>query len=115
MFLRDIDRLNDTRIRAYVSVLGAGALAGSSLPIDPQMVADELGFSNLFGNSLDAVSDRDFVADFVYSLSAVGVYLLFISIGCGWGVLWWWGGGGGGGSGRAGWSAASEVYKGQLG
>jgi argininosuccinate lyase len=75
MFLRDIDRLNDTRRRADVSVLGAGALAGSSLPIDPQMVADELGFSNLFANSLDAVSDRDFVADLLYSLSAVGVHM----------------------------------------
>ena len=73
MFLRDIDRLSDARRRADVSVLGAGALAGSSLPIDPKMVADELGFSKLFDNSLDAVSDRDFVADLLYSLSAVGV------------------------------------------
>ena len=55
MFLRDIDRLSDARRRADVSVLGAGALAGSSLPIDPKMVADELGFSKLFDNSLDAV------------------------------------------------------------
>ena len=75
MFLRDIERLGDARRRADVSVLGAGALAGSSLPIDPQMVADELGFSKLFANSLDAVADRDFVADLLYSLSVLGVHI----------------------------------------
>ncbi|MEC8828284.1 MAG: argininosuccinate lyase [Actinomycetota bacterium] len=75
MFLRDIERLGDARRRADVSVLGAGAMAGSSLPIDPQIVAEQLGFSKLFTNSLDAVSDRDFVADLLYSLSVIGVHV----------------------------------------
>ena len=75
MFLRDIDRLVETRRRTDVSVLGAGALAGTSLPINPASVADKLGFSELFNNSLDAVSDRDFVADLLYCLSVTGVHL----------------------------------------
>ncbi len=75
MFLRDVERLGDARRCSDVSVLGAGALAGTSLPIDPQIVADELGFSKLFMNSLDAVSDRDFVADLLYSLSVLGVHI----------------------------------------
>ena len=75
MLMRDIDRLQETRRRADVSVLGAGALAGSALPIDPHLVAEKLGFSSVFNNSLDAVSDRDFVADLLYSLSVVGVHL----------------------------------------
>ena len=75
MFLRDVERLGDARRRSDVSVLGAGALAGTSLPIDPQIVADQLGFSKLFMNSLDAVSDRDFVADLLYSLSVLGVHM----------------------------------------
>jgi argininosuccinate lyase len=62
-FARDIDRLLDTVKRANVSPLGAGALAGSSLPIDPEFTAKEMGFASAFGNSLDAVSDRDFVAE----------------------------------------------------
>jgi len=75
MLMRDIDRLQETRRRADVSVLGAGALAGSALPIDPHLVAEKLGFTSVFNNSLDAVSDRDFVADLLYSLSVVGVHL----------------------------------------
>ena len=75
MFLRDIDRLAETRRRTDVSVLGAGALAGTSLPINPASVADKLGFSDVFNNSLDAVSDRDFVADLLYSLTVVGIHL----------------------------------------
>ena len=75
MFLRDIDRLAETRRRTDVSVLGAGALAGTSLPIKPASVADKLGFSDVFNNSLDAVSDRDFVADLLYSLTVVGIHL----------------------------------------
>ncbi len=58
-FDRDIDRLLATAERASVSPLGAGALAGSTLPIDPHYVAARLGFSRAFENSLDAVSDRD--------------------------------------------------------
>ena len=54
---------------------GAGALAGSSLPIDPMFTAQKLGFARVFDNSLDAVSDRDFVSDLLYVLSLTGVHL----------------------------------------
>src|SRR5262249_9209214 len=56
----DHERLADALRRADVSPLGAGALAGSSLPLDPDGTATDLGFSRRFDNSLDAVSDRDF-------------------------------------------------------
>ncbi len=72
---RDVDRLAEARRRADVSPLGAGALAGSSLPLDPERTASELGFSAVFDNSLDAVSDRDFVADALYGLAMLGVHL----------------------------------------
>jgi argininosuccinate lyase len=72
---RDVDRLLDTRRRLDVSPLGAGALAGSSLPLDPDMVATELGFAARFENSLDAVSDRDFVAELLFDLSLIAVHL----------------------------------------
>ncbi len=73
--LRDVDRLEDARRRADVSPLGAGALAGSSLPLDPDLTAAELGFARRFDNSLDAVSDRDFVAESLFALTMVGVHL----------------------------------------
>ncbi|WP_334142288.1 argininosuccinate lyase, partial [Rhabdothermincola sp.] len=72
---RDVDRLIDTRRRLDVSPLGAGALAGSSLRLDPAGVAAELGFAAVFDNSLDAVSDRDFVAEVLFDLAMVGVHL----------------------------------------
>jgi argininosuccinate lyase len=72
---RDVDRLLATRRRLDVSPLGAGALAGSSLPLDPDSVADELGFADRFENSLDAVSDRDFVAEALFDLALLGVHL----------------------------------------
>jgi argininosuccinate lyase len=72
---RDVDRLLDARDRADVSPLGAGALAGSSLPLDPDGTAAELGFAARFENSLDAVSDRDFVADALYALAMLGIHL----------------------------------------
>jgi argininosuccinate lyase len=65
-FGRDVDRWRDALDRADVSPLGAGALAGSSLPLDPDDVARELGFARRFENSLDAVSDRDFVAEALF-------------------------------------------------
>src|SRR5207248_4151108 len=58
-----------------VSPLGAGALAGSSLPLDPDEVAHDLGFESRFENSLDAVSDRDFVAEALFDLALLGVHL----------------------------------------
>jgi argininosuccinate lyase len=72
---RDLDRLLDCRQRLDVSPLGAGALAGSSISLDPDGVADDLGFAARFENSLDAVSDRDFVAETLFVLTLVGVHL----------------------------------------
>ncbi|MFL6204741.1 MAG: argininosuccinate lyase [Acidimicrobiales bacterium] len=72
---RDLDRLLDARRRGDVSVLGAGALAGSSIPLDPDGVAHDLGFAARFENSLDAVSDRDFVAEALFALTLIGVHL----------------------------------------
>ena len=72
---RDVDRLIATVDRLDVSPLGAGALAGSSLPLDPDGVADALGFAARFENSLDAVSDRDFVAEALFDLALLGVHL----------------------------------------
>jgi argininosuccinate lyase len=72
---RDVDRLLLTVDRLNVSPLGAGALAGSSLPLDPDFVAAELGFAGRFENSLDAVSDRDFVAEALFDLALLGVHL----------------------------------------
>ena len=74
-FARDVDRLHATRARLNVSPLGAGALAGSSLDLDPEGVARDLGFDGPFENSLDAVSDRDFVAEVLFDLSLLGVHL----------------------------------------
>ncbi len=72
---RDVDRWRDGLARADVSPLGAGALAGSSLPLDPAWVAHELGFPAMFANSLDAVSDRDFVAEALFVAAMVQVHL----------------------------------------
>jgi len=72
---RDIGRLRDWDKRAAVSPLGAGALAGSSLPLDPEAVAAELGFDSAAPNSMDAVSDRDFAAEFCFAAALLGVHL----------------------------------------
>ncbi len=72
---RDVDRLLDARRRTDVSPLGAGALAGSSLPLDPAGTAADLGFAAVFDNSLDATSDRDFVAEALFDLVMVGIHL----------------------------------------
>jgi argininosuccinate lyase len=74
-FARDVHRLRDWDLRASVSPLGSGALAGSSLPLDPIAVAEELGFGSAAPNSMDAVSDRDFVAEFLFVASLLGVHL----------------------------------------
>jgi argininosuccinate lyase len=72
--LRDLDRLCDAHRRVDVSPLGAGALGGSSLPLDPDGVARELLFSARFSNSIDAVADRDFVAEVLFVLALAGVH-----------------------------------------
>jgi len=74
-FARDVARLRDWDRRAAVSPLGAGALAGSSLPLDPEAVAAELGFHSAAANSIDAVSDRDFAAEFLFCAALIGVHL----------------------------------------
>jgi argininosuccinate lyase len=66
MLVRDIERFENAEPRIAISPLGAGASGGSSLPLDPQLVADELGLSGTFSNSLDAVSSRDFVAEYAF-------------------------------------------------
>ncbi|MDR7274346.1 argininosuccinate lyase [Catenuloplanes atrovinosus] len=73
--LRDLERLRDWDARAAVSPLGSGALAGSSLPLDPVQVAKELGFATAAPNSMDAVADRDFVAEFLFVTAMIGVHL----------------------------------------
>ncbi|MFM7225313.1 MAG: argininosuccinate lyase [Actinomycetota bacterium] len=72
---RDLDRWRDCLTRADVSPLGAGALAGSSLPLDPAHTAADLGFARPFENSLDAVSDRDFVAEALFVAALTQVHL----------------------------------------
>jgi argininosuccinate lyase len=74
-FVRDVQRLRDWDVRASVSPLGSGALAGSSLPVDPVSTAAELGFSAAAANSMDAVADRDFVAEFLFAAALLGVHL----------------------------------------
>jgi argininosuccinate lyase len=75
MFARDTARIMQTRARANVLPLGAGALAGVTYPIDRDFVARELGFDSVAGNSLDAVSDRDFVVDFHSAAALAMVHL----------------------------------------
>jgi len=74
-FERDHERLRDTRRRADVMPLGSGALAGSTIALDREAIAKALGFQRVTQNSLDAVSDRDFAADFLYSLAMIGIHL----------------------------------------
>ena len=75
MFARDRERLEQALERTAVMPLGAGALAGSTLPIDRRMVARELGFRRIAENSIDAVSDRDFAVDFLAAASLIAVHL----------------------------------------
>jgi len=74
-FARDLDRINDWLIRTSVSPLGSGALAGSSLPLAPEKTAASLGFTTSSANSIDGVSDRDFVAEALFILAMVGSHL----------------------------------------
>ncbi|HEX8768722.1 MAG TPA: argininosuccinate lyase [Jatrophihabitans sp.] len=73
--LRDVDRLRDWDVRAAVSPYGSGALAGSSLGLDPQSVAAELGFDSAAENSVDATSARDVVAEFSFVTAMLAVDL----------------------------------------
>ncbi len=75
MFERDKARLKDALARTAVSPLGSGALAGNPFPIDRAKIAEELGMTSISMNSLDAVSDRDFVAEFLFALSLIAVHI----------------------------------------
>lgn len=75
MFQRDMERLSDSLKRVNKSPLGAGALAGTTFPIDRKFVAEELGFDGICENSLDAVSDRDFVVEFLADASLISMHL----------------------------------------
>jgi argininosuccinate lyase len=98
-FARDLDRIDDWFKRASVSSLGAGALAGSSLPLDPAHTAANLGFESSFANSIDAVSDRDYVAEALFICATIGLHLS--RIGEEW-VLW--------GSTEFAWAKISDEY-----
>jgi argininosuccinate lyase len=75
MLFRDADRLTDCRKRANVCPLGSAAVAGSTLPLDRDLMAAELGFSLPTSNSIDASSDRDFALEFVNALSMLALHL----------------------------------------
>jgi argininosuccinate lyase len=75
MFLRDADRLADCRKRLNVCPLGSGAVAGATLPLDRAFMAGELDFAGPTANSIDATSDRDFVLEFVNTLSLLELHL----------------------------------------
>ena len=75
MFSRDLDRLSDCRRRVNVMPLGSGALAGTTYPLDREFVAEKLGFDAVTANSLDGVSDRDFVIEFLSVLSMIMMHL----------------------------------------
>jgi argininosuccinate lyase len=74
-FSRDLDRISDWLTRTSVSPLGSGALAGSSLPLAPEKTAAALGFLSSAANSIDAVSDRDYVAEALFILAMIGSHL----------------------------------------
>lgn len=76
---RDADRLRDSLARVDVLPLGSAALAGSTVVLDRQFIARELGFARISQNSLDAVSDRDFVCEFLFCLAMIGMHLSRLS------------------------------------
>ena len=75
MLQRDADRMTDARRRANVCPLGSGAVAGTSLPLDRTITARELGFDEVSRNSIDATSDRDFLAELCFACAMLGVHL----------------------------------------
>lgn len=75
MFRRDSARLADALDRIRISPLGAAALAGSTYPLEPEFVAREVGFPAIYSNSMDAVSDRDFVLEALFCASVISMHL----------------------------------------
>jgi argininosuccinate lyase len=78
-FARDLERLDDCLKRTDVLPLGSAALAGSTIALDRELIARELGFAQISPNSLDAVSDRDFVCEFLFCLATIGMHLSRLS------------------------------------
>jgi len=78
-FERDVERLRDYLVRTDVLPLGSGALAGSTIVLDRERIARELGFSCVSQNNIDAVSDRDFVCEFLFCLAMIGLHLSRLS------------------------------------
>lgn len=79
MIDRDKSRLADCKKRLNVSPLGSGALAGSTINLDRQQIAEELGFDRVSTNSMDAISDRDYIAEFLFVIALVGTHLSRLS------------------------------------
>lgn len=79
MLERDKGRLNDCRRRLNVSPLGSGALAGSTINLDREGIAEELGFDGVTRNSMDAIADRDYIAELLFVISMCGVHLSRLS------------------------------------
>lgn len=75
MFIRDDERLSEIAKRTAISPLGSGALASTTYPIDRFMVADLLGFNGVTENSMDGVSDRDFLIELIFALSVIMMHL----------------------------------------
>lgn len=75
MFRRDYERLEDSLKRVKVSPLGSGALAGTGFPINRERVAEALNLNGITSNSIDGVSDRDFVAEFIFDASLIMMHL----------------------------------------
>lgn len=79
MLSRDVGRLKDAQTRLNVCPLGSGALAGSTINLDREQIAEELGFSAISMNSMDAVADRDYIAEILFSLALTGAHLSRLS------------------------------------
>lgn len=79
MFVRDLERVRQAYDRADVLPLGSAALAGATYPLDRESVAQELGFSRISRNSMDAVGDRDFTLDALYACSLIAMHISRLS------------------------------------
>lgn len=79
MIARDKDRLADALKRLNISPLGSGALAGSTINLDREAIARELGFDGVTTNSMDAISDRDYIAELLFDFALIGAHLSRLS------------------------------------
>lgn len=75
MLDRDVSRLEDCQARLNISPLGSGAIAGSTICLDREAIARELGFAGVTENSMDAIADRDYIMEFLFALSLIGTHL----------------------------------------